>query len=65
MCFVFDTWRPLQIASRVSAGSITSSTWPQPAAMYGSMFLRNSSASAILRSVALLALELVELLAAG
>ena len=32
-CFVRDTCRPLQIARRVSAGSMTSSTWACPAAM--------------------------------
>ena len=51
-----ETWRPFQMAWRVSAGSMTSSTWAWPAAMYGSMFLRSSSAMAMPGRVALLAL---------
>src|SRR5262249_31698698 len=42
--FERDTCRPRQIARRVSAGAITSSRWAWPAAMYGAMFCRISSA---------------------
>src|SRR4051794_8366779 len=37
--------KPRAIAARVSAGSITSSSWAWPAAIYGSMLARISSAS--------------------
>src|SRR5262245_2193572 len=43
--------RPRAIAARVSAGSITSSSLAWPAAMYGSMLARISSASSSRRAV--------------